>query len=48
VRRAGIAFTTCVLLIGVPVQEARAQLFGLGATEITQLLNHAQLAMTYI
>jgi len=47
-RRAGLAFTIGVLLVGVPVQEARAQLFGLGATEITQLLNHAQLAMTYI
>ena len=48
-RRAGIAFTTCVLLIGVPVRKARAQFWNpLGATEVTQLLNHAQLAMTYI
>ena len=48
-RRGWIALTVCLVLLGWPTQQARAQFgFGLGATEITQLLNHAQLAMSYI
>jgi len=50
VRKHGwITVPMCLSLLCVPVQEARAQFWNpLGATEITQLLNHAQLAMTYI
>ena len=46
--RGWIAIPTCLVLLGIPVQEARAQLFGVGATEITQIMNHVQLMMTYL
>jgi type IV secretion system protein TrbJ len=50
VRKQGwIVLAVCLALLIVPVQSARAQFFPYpGATEITQLANHAQLALTYI
>jgi len=43
-----LAIALSVALTGIPVRQARAQFLGLGATEITQLLNHAQMVMTYV
>ena len=42
-----LAWTPVIGLIGNP-EPAEAQFIGLGATEITQLLNHAQLVMSYL
>lgn len=47
-RRRLSIWLAAAILTALPVREARAQLFGFPAQEVTQLLNHAQLVMTYI
>lgn len=48
-KRLWLAIALSISLVGIPVRQARAQFWNpLAATEITQILNHAQLAMTYL
>lgn len=43
-----LVLTLSIAAVCIPARKARGQFLGLGATEPTQLLNHAQLVMNYL